>query len=227
MKSLKSVLWGLLLVCVGIILCLNRLGLTDIDIFFRGWWTLFIIVPCLIGLLSDKDKTGSLIGLFIGVAILLSVNNIIDFDLIIKLLFPIILVLIGLTIIFKNVTDKNVNEKINELNKDEKIKIGSYCSTFSSQNINVDETFNGCNLDAIFGGIKLDLRDAKIKKDVVINATAIFGGIDVLVPEDVEVKIKSTSIFGGASNKSKNEVNEKSNTIYVNATCLFGGVDIK
>ena len=216
----------MLLVCVGIVLCLNQLGLTDINIFFKGWWTLFIIVPCLFGLFTDKDKVGSLIGLFIGVAILLSVNDVIDFSLILKLIFPIILVMIGVTVIAKNINDRNVSEKISELNGN-KIKIGSYCSTFSSQNINVDETFDGCNLDAIFGGIKLDLRNSKIKKDVVINASAIFGGIDIYVPEDVEVKIKSTSIFGGASNKSKNETDEKSKVIYVNATCLFGGVDIK
>ena len=227
MKSFKSVLWGLLLIAVGIILCLNRLGLTDIDIFFRGWWTLFIIVPCLIGIVTDSDKVGNIVGLLIGVAILLSVNDVIDFSLILKLIFPIILICIGLSIVFKNISDKGVSEKISELNKQEKTKIGSYCSTFSSQNIKIDETFTGCTLDAIFGGIKMDLRDAKIKKDVVINATAIFGGIDIFVPEDVEVKIKSTSIFGGASNKAKTEVSEKSNIIYVNATCLFGGVDIK
>ena len=75
--------------------------------------------------------------------------------------------------------------------------------------------------------IKLDLRNSKIKKDVVINASAIFGGIDIYVPDGVDVKIKSTSIFGGTSNKSKNEVNEKSHTIYVNATCIFGGAEVK
>ncbi len=29
---------------------------------FDGWWTLFIIVPCAIGLITDRDKTGSIIG---------------------------------------------------------------------------------------------------------------------------------------------------------------------
>ena len=204
MKSFKSALLGVILVGVGIILCLNEFGLTDINIFFKGWWTLFIIIPSLISIFSDKEKTGGIIGLFIGVVLLLSINDIIDFDIILKLIFPVILICIGLSIISKNILNKDV-----------------------SQNINVDEEFGGCKLDAIFGGIKLDLRNSKIKKDVVINASAIFGGIDIYVPEGVDVKIKSTSIFGGASNKSNNEVDEKSHTIYVNATCLFGGVDIK
>ena len=70
------------------------------------------------------------------------------------------------------------------------------------------------------------MREAKIKEDVVINASSVFGGIDIIVPDDVNIKIKSNSIFGGVDNKKKNN-EDKKHTIYVNASCLFGGVDIK
>ena len=71
MKHIKQVLWGVILVTVGAILGSNALGLTNIDIFFDGWWTLFMIIPCATGLLSGKDRTGNLIGLGIGIALLL------------------------------------------------------------------------------------------------------------------------------------------------------------
>ena len=70
------------------------------------------------------------------------------------------------------------------------------------------------------------MREVKIKEDVVINASSVFGGIDIIVPDDVNIKIKSNSIFGGVNNKKKNN-EDKKYTIYVNASCLFGGVDIK
>lgn len=225
MKNYKSIIWGSILILVGLILALNEFGLTNINIFFKGWWTLFIIIPSFINLFVDNDKTGSFIGIVIGVLLLLSVRNIIDLDIIWKLIIPIILVCIGIHLISRNIFDKEISKKIRELNK--KNNNQGYCSTFSSQNINVDEEFEGTNLDAVFGGIKLDLRNSNIKKDIVINANAIFGGIDILVPDDVKVKIKSTSVFGGVSDKKKNKTNNKSYTIYVNATCLFGGVDIK
>ena len=86
----------------------------------------------------------------------------------------------------------------------------------------------GTELTAVFGGVKCDLTKAIIENDVVINATSVFGGIEIYVPDDVNVKIKSSSIFGGVSEKRKSDVkNENSHTIYVNATCIFGGVDIK
>ena len=82
-------------------------------------------------------------------------------------------------------------------------------------------------MSAVFGGIKCDLTKAVIESDIVINASSIFGGIDIIVPDNVKVKVKSSSIFGGVSDKKRHSENAEANTIYINATCLFGGVDIK
>ena len=79
----------------------------------------------------------------------------------------------------------------------------------------------------VFGEVTIDLRNAKINEDVVINTSSIFGGIDLFIPEDINVKVKSTSIFGGVDDKRKNRNNDSKYTIYINSTCLFGGVDIK
>ena len=59
MERGKSLIWGLVLVIVGIILGGNALDLFHVDVFFDGWWTLFIIVPSLFGIASEKDKTAS------------------------------------------------------------------------------------------------------------------------------------------------------------------------
>lgn len=69
---------------------------------------------------------------------------------------------------------------------------------------------------------------AKLEKESVVNASSIFGGTEIYVPENVNIKIKSSSIFGGVSDKRKNtSQDEKNKTIYINATCIFGGVEIK
>ena len=44
MKKIESILWGLVLIVVGVIIGLNTMGITNINIFFDGWWTLFIIM---------------------------------------------------------------------------------------------------------------------------------------------------------------------------------------
>lgn len=223
----KNILWGIVLVIIGVIVGLNALNITNINIFFNGWWTLFIIIPSLIGLLNEKDKTGNIIGLIIGVVLLLGVQNIIDFDLIWKLILPVIIIIVGLSLIFGNNLNKKINNEIKKINN-KKGKNEEYCSTFSEQKIDFDdEEFKGVSLTAVFGGITLDLRNAKINEDVVINTTSVFGGIDIYVPDNIKIKVKSTSIFGGVDNKKIKNNNEKEHIIYINASCIFGGVDIK
>ena len=221
MNNIKNILWGIILVIIGVIIGLNTIGITDIDIFFDGWWTLVIIVPCFIGLFTNKDKTGNIIGLLVGVILLLGMQNIIDFNLIWKLLLPSIIVIIGLSLIFKNTFNSKINNEIKKLNN-KNTKDNEYCATFSGQRIDFpNEEFKGATLNSVFGSITCDLREAKIKEDVVINASSVFGGIDIIVPDDVNIKIKSNSIFGGVNNKKKNN-EDKKYTIYVNASCLVG-----
>ena len=229
MKNSKNITLGIILIIIGVILGGNALNLFDINLFFKGWWTLFLIIPSIVGLLSDKenDKKANAIVLIVGILLLLACQNIINFEIVWKLLLPIIIIIIGLSLIFKNTFNKDISKKIEKLNKKTKSDEG-YFSTFSSQDVKLDdEEFNGTTLNAVFGGITLDLRKSKIKEDVVINASAIFGGIDIFLPEDVIVKVKSNSIFGGVSNKKDTKNKKDSKTVYINANCVFGGVEIK
>lgn len=228
MKNYTNIIWGLVLIALGVIIGGNTLDLFDVNLFFDGWWTLFIIIPSFIGLFNEKDFTGNIIFLFIGLTLLLCCQDVLSFDMFWKLLTPAILIIIGLSIIFKGTVNRKISEKIKKLNADNN-KEDVYWATFSGQKVIADkEKFKGADMNAIFGSIDFDLRETKIASDVVINACCIFGGIELYMPEDVKVKIKSTSIFGGIDNK-KEQTKEKddSKTIYVNAICLFGGVDIK
>ena len=225
MNKISNLLWGFVFIVVGVIFGLNILDITNIDIFFDGWWTLFIIIPCFIGLFKDEDRSGDLIGLIIGICLLLGCMDIVEFSLIWKLMVPAILVMIGLSLIFKDALNSKVKKEIKKLNKTDSKE---YCSCFSGQTIDFnEEEFKGCSMSAIFGGIKCDLKNAIIKEDVVINATSVFGSITIYVPNDVNVKINSTSIFGGVSDERKDKSKDNEHTIYINATSTFGGIEIK
>mgnify|MGYP002528725220 CR=1 FL=1 len=227
MKNFGNVLWGIVLIVLGLIFGGNALGIININIFFEGWWTLFIIVPCFIGLFKDSEKTASLIGLLVGVALLLACQDIISFDIIWKLALPTILVVLGLSMIFKDALGGKINDEIKKLNQKRNGE-NSYCATFAGQNINFnEEKFTGADLTAVFGGVKCDLRNAIIESDVVINVSATFGGIEIYVPSNVKIKIKSIPIFGGVDNKASTKTDENSRTIYINSTAIFGGVEIK
>lgn len=225
MKKASSILWGVLLVAVGILFALNALEITDFDLFFDGWWTLFIIVPCFIGLFTDREKTGNLIGILIGALLLLTCRGVLDWNTLWKLAVPAVIIIIGLRMVFHGFFGNKASEMIAVMKASGATpRVG--CAAFSGCNMNFDgEVFDGAELTATFGGVKCDLRSAILEKDCAIKATAVFGGIDILVPPHVNVSVSSTSIFGGISNKTAPK--KDAVTIWVSGTCMFGGVDIK
>lgn len=225
MKKISNVIWGIALIAVGLIFALNALNITSIDVFFEGWWTLFIIVPCAVGLFTEREKTGNLIGIAVGVFLLLCCQEILSFSLLWKLFVPAIIVIVGLKMVFKGLFGNKANEIMARLKESgNEPRVG--CATFSGSDLNFDgEVFEGAELSAIFGGVKCDLRNAIIEKDCAIRVTAIFGGVDIFVPNNVNVKVSSNCIFGGISNKTA--LHSDAPTIYINGTCMFGGADIK
>ena len=225
MKKVRSVLWGIVLIALGVIWGINILGIADINIFFKGWWTLFIILPCFIGLFSKGDKTGDLFGLFIGTGLLLASQGVFSLDLFWKLLIPALVVAIGLGIILNSLFKKTRKDELHISNmKGGKMQF----VLFSGADLGyADQVFDGAKYISVFGGIDAHLENAIIDHDVTINATAVFGGIDIYLPENVNVQVSSASVFGGVGNEKKGQINiEGAPTVYINASGIFGGVDI-
>ena len=231
MKQIKPIIWGVAIIALGLIFGLNALGLFNIDIFFDGWWTLFIIVPSVISLFTEKDKLASLGFLAAGIILLLAAQDVFSYDVAWKVILAVLLVIAGLGLIikstFRNQNDKEVEKKVREAEKDGKTMDSQMAIFSGSDRAYKDETFQGSNLVAIFGGAKLNLKNAKFDKDIVIKTITIFDGIDIIVPDDVNVKLKSVVIVGGFSDDRKNATEKGKYTIYIDAAGGFGGVSIK
>ncbi len=229
-KNIKSILWGLVLVLVGVAIALNALDI-EFSLFFDGWWTLFIIVPCAIELFTEKNKTSSLIGILIGVGLLLAARDIITYGTFVKLILPVILILIGIYVIFRTIVRKPA-QKIVTASAEPETKGTSdseYTAIFSGEKINFDgQVFCGTTLTTVFGSIKCDLRGAIIERDVIIHTTAAFGSVEILLPPTVRVNIDSSSAFlGDVTNRVKSTPDSAAPAVTVRPTCIFGSVTIK
>ena len=227
MKRSEKIVIGSVLIILGVIFALNALEITDIDIFFKGWWTLFIIVPSFIGLFHKDERSMSIVPFIVGVLLLLGAQGLLSFATIWKLIIPVVLICIGVAILFKDNLSKKATEKMKELNATRN-NLETYSSVFGSQQASFeDREFIGANLNASFGSVDLNLKKATIKKDVIVNANAIFGGITIIVPENVNIEVKSSPIFGGVTNKAKVQYNESLPTLYIDGTAVFGEIDIR
>lgn len=223
-NSVGNLFWGILLVVIGLGFAGNVFGLWNFELFFAGWWTLFIIVPCAISMIQNGIQLWNTIGLGIGVLLFVSQQGYFNGQLLGDLIFPIIIIAIGLSIMFKEKLSKNAKQ-IQSMNKD---GLTDYSAVFGGQELNFPgDEFKGASLTAIFGSINLDLRQAIINEDIYVSTTAVFGGVEIMLPNNVRVEISSTPIFGGISNKANKPLGENPPTIYINSTNIFGGTEVK
>ncbi len=199
---------GLIVITIGIVFLGNSMDWWQIDIFFEGFWTLFIIIPSILSL-AQKQWVGGLTGLCIGVFFLLAAQDIISYEVIL----PAIIIAVGISLLF-NPSIKNVASAIK----------GDYFAIFSGNEDKIMGEFNGTQMTSIFGGVDLDLRDAIIMPGANINCTCIFGGNEIILPSDVGAKVKGVPVFGSVENKS-NTHSEKFATI--DCLCVFGSVTIR
>lgn len=105
----------------------------------------------------------------------------------------------------------------------------NYTSILSSHNVQCTEEFTGAEVTAILGGVELDLRNAVIIRDIVIDVNCIMGAIDVFLPTGVKVSISCVPIMGGVESRINGSANRKESmfTVYIRGTCLMGGIEIK
>ena len=216
-EKLANVLWGLVWIAIGVFVFGKMMGFWEIPVLFPGWWTLLIIFPSFVSMIKNGVRPVNSIFMLCGVLLLLERNDFIESGMLGKLLIPAIFFVIGASILLRSLfggTKRHYNG--NE----------GYSATFAGNVVTATESpFTGCEADAVFGGLDLDLTGVTIEDGAVIEASAMFGGIDIKVPAGVNVKLKRTELFGGAKSHVMNQSDGP--VLYVNALCMFGGVDIK
>jgi hypothetical protein len=89
--------------------------------------------------------------------------------------------------------------------------------------------FRHANVSAVFGGATLDMREARLDPGATVDALALFGGVDVIVPQGWRVDLGGLPIFGGYDDKTTaaGDLSPDAPVLRVAATAIFGGVDVK
>ena len=83
-------------------------------------------------------------------------------------------------------------------------------------------------VSAIFGGATLDLREAHIDTRATVDAFALFGGVQVLVPKGWRVSLGGLPFMGGFDDKTSGaeDLPPDAPLLTVNATAILGGVEV-
>lgn len=225
-KRITYIVIGLIIIAIGVTYAGDILEFWEVNFSFEGWWSLFIIVPAVISMVSGGVNSINTIIAGVGVLLFLGARDAIPNDGAYKLIFPFVIVVFGFSILFKKVakpTEKGNNGLYAGSSGENFFAIfGGNAPQFKG----VD--FRGANTFAVFGGIDLRLHEALIKRDCIINAYSIFGGTDIILPKNVRASVSSTPVFGSVDNKFISGAETQNvPTVYIRAISVFGGIDIK
>lgn len=92
---------------------------------------------------------------------------------------------------------------------------------------NNSSAFRGGDLTAVMGGCEIDLRHASIDGEAVLDVFALWGGIEMRVPEDWTVVSRITPILGGVDDKTRPPQAASRHRLVLRGFVVMAGVEIK
>ena len=227
MKQAFKIIFALALISAGLLWILSILGVLTLEFSTKGWWALFVIIPSIYGLFVDKNKVGACMGIGIGVLLLLAARDVITWRMMWQLGLALMVIGFGLQLLFfKSCSYKGVSE-LKIISRDGK-DIRHIETTFGKQELSfAGEKFEGADVESSFGGLLVDLRDAEIVGDAFINLNVAFGGVTIIVPQGIAVKLATSSAFGGVSDNRRTKNDSGTPSLVINGKVAFGGVEIR
>jgi hypothetical protein len=79
-----------------------------------------------------------------------------------------------------------------------------------------------------FGGVELDFTNADLLEGTTeVEILAIFGGVGIKVPPDIDVESQGLGLFGGFSNHCQRAREDGAPLVRIKGLAIFGGVEIK
>lgn len=92
----------------------------------------------------------------------------------------------------------------------------------------VSRPFRGADLNAVMGGIKLDLSSARMEGDTaVIEVFAFWGGVEIYVPPDWTVTSEVTTLLAGFIDKRRPTSVVPTKHLVIKGMVVMAGVEIK
>ncbi len=244
-RSRKAIYTGLVIMGIGVIWLLRKMGLY-LPHWIWGWEMILILIGVGIGVGNRFRNPASWILIAIGgVALLNDIFNI-PFHLW-EYFWPLVVIAIGLIIILKprrhrarvmsqyrHGGDGSDTETVDE--EGEPVK-GTYSaddkldmvSVFSGNKKTIfSKKFLGGETVTVFGGSEINLLNADFDKAINIEATVVFGGLKLIVPQGWEVRSEANAILAGVEDKrySAVQVIPQDKVLVLTGTVVFGGIDI-
>ncbi|WP_371762601.1 LiaI-LiaF-like domain-containing protein [Massilia sp.] len=228
-RASSQVVLGLLVVGMGVLFLLDNLDILN----FRhaiGFWPLAFIVAGCVALFGNGTRSGRsgnyMGGVLIAVGLLMIVGRMGYFTISWGTLWPLVMIALGGLVLYRSLGPGRVAREgvAAGASPDNVVDIVAVLGGFERRVSTQD--FRGGEITAIMGGCALDLRDASIVKEAVINVFTVWGGINIKVPPDWTVVLNGTPLMGGFAEKTARPP-DASKRLVITGYAIMGGVEVR
>jgi predicted membrane protein len=214
---------GLVVLTLGVLWTLDNLGMTDASEIVR-WWPLVAIAWGLLHLFGIGVRPRVNIGALwtiIGVLALLGTLGVIHFT--IFALWPLFLVLIGGSLVLRGWRGTSwIQSGTSHSSQPNVTAILS-----GAQHKIVGQDFQGADVTAVLAGVTMDFRSAHmVGRDATVDVFAMWGGIDLVVPEGWRVEGRVTPILGAYQDSTVVPADPNAPKLIVRGDVVMGGIEV-
>lgn len=220
-----QVIFGLMIVVVGILFTLDNLDLLDARDYLRYWPAGLVALGALKLWHAAQDGHGWFGGLFfVVVGIWMLLEQVVYITIDARELLPLMLVFLGGYLVWRGFGGQRRERSSDGQSSFSALAImGGVARRSSSQ------AFQGADLTAVMGGCEIDLRPASIapNTEAIIDVFAFWGGIDIKVPEDWTVINRTLPIMGGVEDRTHLPQPPAQKRLVIRGVVIMGGVTVK
>jgi predicted membrane protein len=213
---------GVVLIALGVVYLLDRLGVAQAGRLIGSLWPLVVIAAGLLQMaVTRRVHIGAVIVVLVGLLLLASSLHLLPANAW-ELFWPLVLIAIGVLFLAGVITRGGMHQT-------EQRDQAHAFSVFGGQRvISQSRQFRGASLTAFFGGVTLDLRQAKLAPDGAdVDVMTAFGGAQILVPTGWLVLFSGIPIFGSFDDRTSHTGDEAGPQLRIRGTAMFGGVEAK
>lgn len=91
----------------------------------------------------------------------------------------------------------------------------------------VSSHFRGGEVNCFFGGAKVDLTQADFHGNVSLEVNSVFGGIEIMVPDNWRIQNDVTAVLGGVNDRRPFAAGDSGKVLRIHGSAVFGGVEVK
>lgn len=217
--------FGLFVIVLGALALLNNLNVFNMFGMLQ-FWPVFLIALGGLLLLRGGRATRSLTGgalMGLGALMALDQAGYIRFSL--QTWWPALLIYAGLMVILRGERRRVWQGERGEMETSgDAVRANVVMS--GSELHNDSQDFKGGSVSVLMGGVKLDLREASIQGEAVLNVEALLGGLQIRVPTDWAVEIELTPVMGGVENRAVPPPG-RDKRLRIRGEALMSGVEVR